>query len=330
MTIWLQLLLALGGPRAAIATVSANISPQQCADQLKTHGVLNNFHSLQESDLHVVGQSEDATRIRLQFHSDGRPVLDRPLVLLIHGLYNSPKNMLDLEDLAYQSGFHVINLRLPGHCEKCEKKLDRATKEQWLKAVEDATLLASEITDSVYIIGHSTGAASGVIMALRHPQLVKKLVLLAPAFKVARNVHRFAKTAAAVGLSGWVKNPKTQVRRYVSSAAGLQVVRLAEDLMTWPSSEPAFSGPFAGVIDGLKDHEILWIDTVLDAVIDLETSHEVSEQMMAIHQSQFQRVVLESAHERLHDDLCSFDEPAGIIERNLIRNFLGSAGGIAR
>jgi carboxylesterase len=100
--------------------------------------------------------------------------------LLIHGLTSTPLEVVPLRRTLEQAGWQVKAPCLPGHGATV-KELARATEHDWTKVV---TLNASELTKStgasIAIIGCSMGALLALQYALRFPNKVDRLVLLAP------------------------------------------------------------------------------------------------------------------------------------------------------
>lgn len=102
-------------------------------------------------------------------------------VLLLHGFTGSPWEMRPLADAFVERGYHVHVPRLPGHGTQPEA-MAWVTHRDWEQAADDALLSLSGYRQ-VFIAGLSMGALLGLILAARHPQLVKGLVLMAPAWR---------------------------------------------------------------------------------------------------------------------------------------------------
>ncbi len=97
-------------------------------------------------------------------------------VVLLHGLFDSPKGWRDLPRRLAAAGLGVLAPDLPGHGDSpAAASFDEA-----------ATLLAQTITKAtphgpLTLIGHSLGAALAVRIAARMPSRIDRLVLSAPA-----------------------------------------------------------------------------------------------------------------------------------------------------
>lgn len=100
-------------------------------------------------------------------------------VLFIHGLGGNlshwQKNISVLS-----SNFHCIAVDLPGYGHS--DKLFNTDKDQ-LQFYADvlSTFIRKRDLKSIVLAGHSMGGQIATIMALQHPQLISKLILLAPA-----------------------------------------------------------------------------------------------------------------------------------------------------
>jgi esterase/lipase len=104
-------------------------------------------------------------------------------MLLIHGLYDSPYTMHDLEAYFRQKCFHTRSILLPGHGTRPASLLE-IDFESWIKTVNFAIReLAEEGDDNVYLAGYSTGGALALNSAFEN-DLVKGVFLFAPALKV--------------------------------------------------------------------------------------------------------------------------------------------------
>lgn len=104
-------------------------------------------------------------------------------MLLIHGLYDSPYTMHDLEAYFRSQCFFTRSILLPGHGTRPGSLLKIKT-EDWVNAVNFAIgELAAEVDNNVYIAGFSTGGALAINSAFES-SVVNGLFLFAPALKV--------------------------------------------------------------------------------------------------------------------------------------------------
>jgi pimeloyl-ACP methyl ester carboxylesterase len=232
-------------------------------------------------ELSLVRGEKFATRIRL--HVDAKNILeDRAVVVLMHGLLDSPAAMQVLEDLAFQSGAHVFNVRLPGHFEKDMRNLDKVDSEEWLQAAGSAYDLATGLSDRIILSGHSTGGLVLAVTAASHPERKQNLILFSPAFGISRLTAASIRVFTALGLSGWVFGPPKGDQLYSSSWAGKSleklIARLAQLEPRGPDGER-----FAATISALKEARVLWFDTNADIVISLRQNDNFFDRLKALN-----------------------------------------------
>ena len=105
----------------------------------------------------------------------------RKAVLIIHGFaggtYDEEALLFYLQPMLE---FDVYNFTLPGHM----TNLSADVKYQdWIKAVDDRIIKLSNMGyNKVYLVGHSMGGILAAMGAVNH-DIVKKVVLVAPAFQ---------------------------------------------------------------------------------------------------------------------------------------------------
>ena len=104
-------------------------------------------------------------------------------ILLVHGLYDSPYVMKDLEGFFNENCFYTRSILLPGHGTRPGDMLEISYKE-WIKAVDFAVARFLDEVEDLYIAGFSTGGALAVGKAIKEPHAIKGLFLFAPALKV--------------------------------------------------------------------------------------------------------------------------------------------------
>lgn len=120
-----------------------------------------------------------------------RPGEKKKSMLLIHGLYGSPRSLRDIETYFNEHCFHTRSLLLPGHGTRPGSLLHSRWQE-WRKAVNYAAdKLAQEGDGNIYLTGYSTGGALALQKALDDPGRVKGLFLFAPALKVEDGLAGF-------------------------------------------------------------------------------------------------------------------------------------------
>lgn len=248
---------------------------------------------LLQSERAFVSRFGAASRIRLHRDSQGR-ILNRPVVLMFHGLLNSPSHLHYLEDRVYDDGAHVLNIRLPGHDEAwSERALDFATHEEWTQKTEDALALALRLGGKVTLVGQSLGGLLAANLAGVHRSQIAGLVLLAPAFKESALTTRKVNVMTSLGLSGWVFGKAYNRDRYMSTWAGLEVAKLARMGET-PQRQAA-----------LETLPLLFVDTEADTTIALGSNFALVKGLAKTNPD-FQHVILPASANVIHNQVGRF------------------------
>lgn len=144
----------------------------------------------------------------------GPPVSEAPVaVLLLHGFTGSPWEVRPLGEALAARGVHVHCPRLPGHGTVPEAML-WAGRREWVAAAE-AGLEALRDARTVLVAGLSMGALLGLVLAARHRDRVKGLVLLAPVLKLAGKDARVLRRLRALPIPQlaprWVEKKSTDI-----------------------------------------------------------------------------------------------------------------------
>lgn len=100
-------------------------------------------------------------------------------ILLLHRLCGTPVEMRFVASGLARSGYTVSCPQLAGHCGSLAN-LRASTWRDWYASAEAALLELAEECETVIVGGLSTGAILAVMLAARHPKLVKGTALLAP------------------------------------------------------------------------------------------------------------------------------------------------------
>jgi len=105
-------------------------------------------------------------------------------LLLIHGFGDSPALFTQMASILAHRGYTCRAARLPGFAEPMERyqKTDRG---QWMKNIRSEIAVLRKTHDSVWVIGHSTGATLGIQTVLNDVDAVEGLILLAPLLQVS-------------------------------------------------------------------------------------------------------------------------------------------------
>jgi len=208
---------------------------------------------------------------RIYYH--GKSTKD--VIILAHGLSDSPYYIKAIGKKFYKAGCNVIITLLPGHGLKVvgEKMEDHSLKRKWKKEIDVAVEAAAAFGNRISLGGFSTGAVLAINKAIRNPEQIKGgLFLFAAALDlgyVARGSSYipFAHTIARY-TDGEIESMGTNPYRYpyVNNTSGLQVVRLVDE--TWKRLEkkkldqPVFIAHtihdarinFSGIFTFIKSH----------------------------------------------------------------------------
>ncbi len=215
---------------------------------------------------------------------------DRPGVLLLHGMSDSPYSLRALGQSLHEAGCSILGLRLPGHG-TIPSGIRTVTWEEMAAAVELAMeSLASKVSPgAIYIIGYSTGAPLALNWVLDRMEsdededegpLPAGLVLVSPSIGITR-AARLARWLDAVsvvpGLQklGWTSiRPEFDPYKYNSftANAGYQVHRLTRSVAGRIEALGA-SAPLEGFPPTLVLLSSVDATVSVDAVIDNLLEH---------------------------------------------------------
>lgn len=153
--------------------------------------------------------------------------------VFIHGLSDSPYFTKDLAEVLNQNGYNVYSVLLSGHGASY-KDLLKVKAEDWIEDVAQTIQLALNETgaDQVVLVGFSLGGVLATTFAedLRWKNQVSKIVLLAPAFQIKKNIR--GKLMCAMGateIMAWDRPGKSLVKynqMYLHPVC--ELIRLAE------------------------------------------------------------------------------------------------------
>lgn len=109
------------------------------------------------------------------------------VIVLVHGLTNSPRQFRELAELFRDRGYNVIVPRLPLHGLRAGKVevLKDLTATELRDYADRAADIAHGLGDTVIVMGLSTGGNVAAWMAHHRPD-VARIVIIAPAIKLAR------------------------------------------------------------------------------------------------------------------------------------------------
>ena len=120
-------------------------------------------------------------------------------VVLIHGLTNSPRQFQELAQRLYERGDNVIVPRLPLHglLPGNVDVLRDVTAERYRSFADSAVDIARGLGDTIIVVGLSAGGNVAVWIA-QHRADVARVVIIAPALRLARIPHMLASPALNV------------------------------------------------------------------------------------------------------------------------------------
>jgi esterase/lipase len=190
---------------------------------------LSEINKFLQKDVAAGVPVDHRSEVSLITDHNNQPLKTPYSVLLIHGLYNSPKEVSELASYFYAQGMNVINARLPGHFEKDESVLKRKIHfEDWLADGRDDLQLAHKLGTKVILAGHSTGGLLLTWLAVESPKDIGAMILMAPAFGVQAMTRAVATLGESLDLE-----MKTSNGGVVSGHAGVEVTRMTKAFKEW-------------------------------------------------------------------------------------------------
>lgn len=104
--------------------------------------------------------------------------------LLVHGFTGTPQEMRFLGDQLHARGHSVRGVQLAGHAAPPEE-LERCRWQDWYDSTRAGLTALQSHTPRVVVVGLSMGALLATKLAVEHPQVVRGVVLLSPAFRLS-------------------------------------------------------------------------------------------------------------------------------------------------
>lgn len=99
------------------------------------------------------------------------------VIIFIHGIIEGPKQFRRLVQIAYEEGYSVYVLLLPGHGESA-RVFKRAGYREWMIYVSSQIKRTKMIYDEIILVGHSMGALFSLCEAASFPEKIKAVVLI--------------------------------------------------------------------------------------------------------------------------------------------------------
>lgn len=110
--------------------------------------------------------------------------------ILIHGLFDSPYSLHELEKFLHDKCFTVYTVLLPGNGTVPGDLLETSYQD-WTQTVEFAMQQMSKHVNQFYLVGYSLGGLIAAHEAIQNPEHIKGLVLFAPAIKLKTKLTPF-------------------------------------------------------------------------------------------------------------------------------------------
>lgn len=109
-----------------------------------------------------------------EIHGEGKPLV------LIHGGGSTIESTFGVTLSMFAKYYKVIAVELQAH----GRTSDRAAPESFTQDADDVAALLQQLNISnAYILGFSNGASTTLQIAIRHPELANKIILIAGAYK---------------------------------------------------------------------------------------------------------------------------------------------------
>ncbi len=118
-----------------------------------------------------------------------------PIVVLFHGLSDSPFSLRGVADHLNSKGFTVVVPLSPGHgkLNAASDMRDANLQQRWYAHVDSIMNLVSSYSEKTYIGGFSTGATLATRYMLLHPDEIDGLLLFSAALALSDSAENLAK-----------------------------------------------------------------------------------------------------------------------------------------
>jgi pimeloyl-ACP methyl ester carboxylesterase len=143
----------------------------------------------------------------------------RDVIVLTHGLSDSPYYMQAVGDRFYQAGLNAVLPLLPGHGLKDPDKAmeDKSLDQDWRDELDQAVEAALLLGDRVSLGGFSTGGALSLNKLLRTPEKVAGGLFL---FSAALDLGSITEKVSDISFFRWVAQFILQIKDGVISGLG--------------------------------------------------------------------------------------------------------------
>lgn len=103
-------------------------------------------------------------------------------VLFIHGIVGTPNHFTDFVNIV-PSEMSVCNMLLDGHG-KGVSEFSKTSMDKWKSQVDAKVMELSKTHSQIIIVAHSMGTLFAIEESVKHPELIKRLFLLATPIKL--------------------------------------------------------------------------------------------------------------------------------------------------
>jgi lipase len=255
---------------------------------------------------------ENVRPVQLFVHSWGDP--DAPPLVCLHGVTGHGERFKRLAELRWAQRHHVVAPDLRAHGRS-------AYDEPWDFATHVADLV--ETTDALGIeradwVGHSFGGRLVLELAARHPERIRRAVLLDPAIQILPHIAEFVADAERKDDVTYSSAQEYLERRGDSSAhelvledALLHCEQLPDGRLRRRTHQPAMESIYLALASDPPAPETLMIPTLL---IHAPSYGLVREEQLEAYAPHVETVAVPGMHMVMWD---AFDEVADAVERFL-------------
>lgn len=165
------------------------------------------------------------------------------VVVIMHGLYDSPYAQRDFAKALRAKGINVVVPLLPNHWEKDPGRMDKVSYQDFIAEEARAIEVAKKLGKKVVLYGHSAGGLLAADAALKDPSIAG-LVLAAPALELTTPFSLITTVGAFFGADANTFTGEKPDRLYVpfySAHAGDEIRKMSENLRDQWGWEPLFN-----------------------------------------------------------------------------------------
>lgn len=124
------------------------------------------------------------------------------VVILSHGIFESPHFFEEIANELAGQGYLVLSLLLPGHWESDPRSLEKVHYSDWVKEFKMNMEIADCFSNKIVLAGHSLGGLLAINAALENPDRVSGLILWSPALKLNVLPRLGGLVGSTLGLNG--------------------------------------------------------------------------------------------------------------------------------